>query len=226
MRKSLVLVSFLLVCAALAGAACTSTASSAPSVRSSAVTQLTVASSTPLASLALNDKDVPSGYVLAESRAKNRTEVGELAISQGWQEGYVVRYTSPPGELKNTTGIIQTITPYPEQNIPGIIGLISTQEQSGKDMTFTVITATGIGDTSGGFVGRANKDTTVGQAKTDDPLSANFLSGGTTHTGSGQDVAEVYFARGGILEVIRVTGNGANAATVTELARKAAARIP
>ncbi len=41
-----------------------------------------------------------------------------------------------------------------------------------------------------------------------------------------QDFAEVYFSKGPILEVIRMTGPGSDAATVTALARVAYARIP
>ena len=226
MKDSLVLASVLLVCAALAGAACTSTTSHASSGLSSQVTQTSAALSVPLASLALTPQDVPAGYVLTESRAKNSSEVGKLAISLGWQEGYVVQYTNNTGGFRNSTGIMQTITPYPTNNIPGIINIISTQEQSDKDMTFIAIPApAGTGDTSGGYVGRAHAASAVRQEDGSSPLSSTLLSGESMHTDVKQDVAEVYFAKGGILEVIRVTGAGADAATVTELARKAVAKI-
>ena len=121
---------------------------------------------------------------------------------------------------------MQTITPYPTNNIPGIINIISTQEQSDKDMTFIAIPApAGTGDTSGGYVGRAHAASAVRQEDGSSPLSSTLLSGESMHTDVKQDVAEVYFAKGGILEVIRVTGAGADAATVTELARKAVAKI-
>jgi hypothetical protein len=226
MKVSLFLASVLLVCAALAGAACTSTIPSASPGLSSPVTLNSAVLSVPLSSLALTPEDVPAGYVLTESRAKNSSEVGSLAISLGWQEGWVVGYTNSTGGFLNTSGIVQTITLYPKSNIPGIIGVISRQEQSDKDITFTEIAAPGIGDTSGGYVGRAHSGMVIKQDDAGSPFSSSLVSGGSLHTEFKQDVAEVYFARDGILEVIRVTGPGADAATVTGLARNAAARIP
>ena len=64
-------------------------------------------------------------------------------------------------------------------------------------------------------------------AEQDDADSpAGVIPEGSMQTEFKPDVAEVYFSRGGTLEVIRVTGPGADAATVTGLARNAAVRIP
>jgi len=226
MKVSLYLASVLLVCAALAGAACTSTTPSASPGQSSPVTPVSTELSVPLASLALTPADVPAGYVLTESRAKNRSEVGSLAGSLGWGEGYVVQYTDSSGGSMNTTTILQTITTYPAKNIPSIIGIISKEEQDFSDMSFTTIPSPGIGDTSGGYVGRAHAGPSAGEDGTGSPVSSTAISGGSGQTSVKPDVAEVYFSRGGTLEVIRVTGPGADAATVTGLARNAAARIP
>jgi hypothetical protein len=126
----------------------------------------------------------------------------------------------------NTTTILQTITTYPAKNIPSIIGIISKEEQDFSDMSFTTIPSPGIGDTSGGYVGRAHAGPSAGEDGTGSPVSSTAISGGSGQTSVKPDVAEVYFSRGGTLEVIRVTGPGADAATVTGLARNAAARIP
>ena len=226
MKVSLYLASVLLVCAALAGAACTSTTPPALPGQSSPVTPVSMELSVPLASLALNPADVPAGYVLTESRAKNRSEVGSLAGSLGWGEGYVVQYTNSSGGLANTTTILQTITTYPAKNIPSIIGIISKEEQSFNDMSFTAIPSQGIGDTSGGYVGRADASPSAGSDTANNPATGSVIPEGSGQTSVKPDVAEVYFSRGGTLEVIRVTGPGADAATVTGLARNAAARIP
>jgi hypothetical protein len=226
MKIPLFLATVLLVCAALAGAACLSTAPSASPAQPYAVTPALPAPPGPLAALALTPEDVPAGYVLTESRAKNISEVGSLAISLGWGEGYVVQYTSGSGRSTNATTIGQTITTYPVNNIPGIIGVIGRQEQAGTAMTYTPIPSPGIDNSSGGYVGRVHAATASGGDDTGSPVSGIFTTGDSSQAVAGQDVSEIYFARGGVLEVIRVTGPGADAATVTALARKAAARIP
>ena len=43
----------------------------------------------PLESMVLAPSDVPQNFTLVESRAKNATDVGNLALSLGWQQGYV-----------------------------------------------------------------------------------------------------------------------------------------
>jgi len=70
-------------------------------------------------------------------------------------------------------------------------------------------------------VGKAGANLVIHQ-----DTSENTLSGGSTQAVLRQDIAEIYFAKGDVLEVIRITGPGADAGTVTGLARTAAARIP
>jgi hypothetical protein len=62
----------------------------------------------PLESLVLTSSDVPQNFTLVESRAKNATDVGNLALSLGWQQGYVVRYARSPEGVSGTTEILHS----------------------------------------------------------------------------------------------------------------------
>lgn len=208
----------LLICAALAAAACLS-----PSPPATPPASTPPAATVPgeLASLALSPQDLPAGYQLAESRAKNRAEVGSLAASLGWQEGYVVRYDRAAGGASSASEITQTITRYPAKNIPAIMAIIGRQEQSDANLTFTAIAAPGIGDASGGYIGRAPPEMVVTEDSPSRPLVA-----GTMHAGFRQNISEIYFSRNDVMEVVRVTGGEAEDATVTGLARNASLKIP
>src|SRR5512136_625056 len=91
----------------------------------------------PLESMVLAPSDVPQNFTLVESRAKNTTDVGNLALSLGWQQGYAVRYVSSDEDGTGSTEILQTIALYPEKNIPAVAELIERQERSDDNMTFS-----------------------------------------------------------------------------------------
>src|SRR5512137_2902010 len=84
----------------------------------------------PLESMVLTLSDLPQNFTLVESRTKNATDVGNLALSLGWQQGYSVRYASSPKDGICSTEILQTIALYPEKNIPAVAELIERQERS------------------------------------------------------------------------------------------------
>jgi hypothetical protein len=214
---SLILVAFL--CAALAIAGCTTPAGTpAPATPAPAATP---------ASLALTPSDVPAGYVLTESRQKNATDVSKLAISLGWQAGYAVLYTNSSAPPGSRDIIVQTITTYSESNIPDIVKLVNQQDRSFSDMTFTDLQVSGLGANSGGFVGIIqSSEPVVLAAETTSALSSVSLTGSTSMAVSGQNFAEVYFAKGSTFEVIRMTGPHASGEAVTALARTACEKIP
>jgi hypothetical protein len=206
-----------LVCAMLASSGCSTTSSSAPATPASA----TPAPAATLALLALTPADVPPGYTQTGSREKNAAEVSRLALDLGWQAGYVVTFTNNSAGPDDRTTVVQTLTVYPENSIPGVIGVIVRQERSDTDMTFSDIPAPGIGDTSGGFTGKAHARLIVTTYDNSNPLAP-----AAARTEPKQDFAEIYFSKGSIFEVIRMTGHGLDAATVTTLARTAYAKIP
>jgi len=177
-----------------------------------------------LAGLALTPADLPPGFTLVESRAKNSSEVGTLARQLGWQGGYVVRYSSTPPAGGRQTAIVQSIAVYPAGTMPDIVKMADTQDQSDTDLKYTEI-GTGVpGEQGTGFYGKASAPVLV------KPTNVNpLVSGPENHDVemlAKDDIAEVVFSRGTTFEVISVTGPGADVATVTALAQKAYAKIP
>ena len=203
-----------LVCAAIAASGCSTAGPSAPAAPASPAP----AAAAPLASLALAPADVPQGYVLTESRGKDAAEVGRLAHDLGWQGGYAVTFTNTSAAPAGRTTIAQTITAYPEENVPGVIGIIVRQERSGTALTFSDIPDPGLGNISGGFTGHPQ------------PVSVNEnrhpLIPAAAQPEPEQDFSEVYFSKGTLFEVIRMTGPASDPAVVTAIARTAYAKIP
>ena len=174
----------------------------------------------PLESLVLTPSDVPQNFTLVESRAKNATDVGNLALSLGWQQGYVVRYTRPPDGVTETTEILHTITVYPANNIPAIAELIERQERADNNTTFSNLSSPALGNFSRAFSGTTN----VRIINTSDNVF--LLEYNSTQETIQQDFIELIFSKGDILEIIRLTGTGSDFSTLTSLAQKAYSKIP
>ena len=90
-----------------------------------------------LESLVLTPSEVPHNFTLAETRAKNSTDVSKLALAFGWKEGYVVRFTRSMDGEHGSTEILQTVTRYPEKNSAGIAELIEQQERTDSNIPFS-----------------------------------------------------------------------------------------
>ena len=175
---------------------------------------------TPLESLVLSQSEVPQNFTLVESRAKNSTDVGQLAMALGWQDGFVVRFTRPADGEHGPVVILQTITRYPPKNIPGIAELIEKQERADSNMTFSNLSSPALGSYSQAFSGTAI--TRIIQQP--DPVNPqeNVLVLGTIQ----QDFIEIIFSKGDILEILRLTGPEPDLSTLTSLAQKAYNKIP
>ena len=210
----------LLVCSVVLAAGCTRSSPAMVPV----TTGVSPAAGPVLADLALAPTDLPPGFTLVESRAKNSSDVGSLARDLGWQGGYVVRYTSISPAGGRQTVIVQSIATYPAGNIPGIVELADKQDRGDKDLTYTDIRTGVPGDHGAGFYGKASAPILV-KPTNENPL----VSGPENHdveTLTKNDIAEVIFSRGTTFEVISMTGPGADVAGVTALAGKAYAKIP
>ena len=205
-----------LVCAALAIAGCTS--GTAPSV--TPATPAPVPSST-LASLALTPADVPAGYTLTQSSDKSTEQMGALALELGWQSGYYVLFTNNSVHPVGRATILQSIAVYQAESMSGVMGLIGKQEHAVTGMNVTDIPSPGIGTASGGVIAVSAPQTLA--AETTSPLPKITESSQVVYQ---EGYVEVYFSKGSTLEVIRMTGPGADAATVTSLARTAYAKMP
>jgi hypothetical protein len=174
----------------------------------------------PFESLVLTPSDVPPNFTLVESRAKNVTEVGNLAISLGWQQGYVVRYARSPKGVSGNSEILHTIVLYPEKNIPAIAELIERQERSDSNMTFSNLSSPSLGNYSHAFSGKENLRIIN---KSDNVFLLEYDS---TRETIQQDFIEIIFSKGDILEIIRLTGPESDFSTLSSLAQKAYNKIP
>ncbi|HWS22314.1 MAG TPA: hypothetical protein VN227_06710 [Methanoregula sp.] len=173
-----------------------------------------------LESLVLTPSDIPQNFTLRESRVKNSTEVSKLARDLGWQQGYVVRFTRPPEGISGQIEILQTVTRYPAKNIPAIAARAEKQERSDTALIFTNLSSPALGSYSQAFSG------TVQTLIIPEPVTGNLSGPGSVEGTVKQDFVEIIFSKGDILEVLRMTGEGADYATLTSLAQKAYAKIP
>ena len=213
MSRAPYLIIAILVCSLIFAAGCTGrNGTVAPAVPTPAFITLE--------SLVLTPSEVPQNFTLHESRVKNATEVGKLAQDLGWQQGYVVRFTRPLEGIPGQTEILQTITRYPAKNIPTIAALAEKQERSDNTMIFTNLSSPAIGSYSQAFSG------TVNPLMTPEPDNGNLLGSGSVGGTVRQDFVEIIFSKGDILEVLRITGPGADNATLISLAQKAYNKIP
>ena len=176
--------------------------------------------SLPLESMVLTLSDVPQNFTLVESRAKNSTDVGNLALSLGWQQGYVVRYIRSMESGSGSAEILHTIALYPEKNIPAVAELIERQERSDKNMTFSNLSSPSLGNYSHAFSGMK----TLQILSTSDNVF--LLEYDSTEETIQQDFIEIIFSKGDILEIIRLTGPESDFSTLSQLAQKAYNKIP
>jgi len=213
MSSSRGLIIAILVCSLVLATGCTGlagTAAPAPSIPE----QIT------LESLVLTPSEIPQNFTLRESRVKNSTEVSKLARDLGWQQGYVVRFTRPPEGISGQIEILQTVTRYPAKNIPAIAALAEKQERSDNTMIFSNLSSPALGSYSQAFSG------TVHTIIIPEPVSGNLPGPGLVEGTVQQDFVEIIFSKGDILEVLRMTGEGADYETLASLAQKAYAKIP
>lgn len=210
----------LVICAAVFCAGCTQNLSSQVPV-----TNITV--SVPVANpaqIAFTQSEVPQGFTIVESRAKTPADVSKLALDLGWQDGYVVRCTSPAQGGWGEIGIVQSIAIYPERTIKDVIALAEQQGRSDGDLTYTDVPVQGLGNNARAFSGKASALILI------KPTQANPVFAGMNENEvqavSKNDVAEIIFSKGNTFEVFRMTGPSPDIAMLVDLAQKAYAKIP
>ena len=170
-----------------------------------------------LVPLALAPADVPAGYTLLSSRQKSAGEMGTLAKDLGWQQGYVTVYS-----LNDTAGpsaITQTITVYAGKNMSDLVSLVDTSERQEEGLNFTNLPLPATGPDTRAFVATA-ANATPSSTATEGTI---MLAAGTSAPAEGY--TEVIFAKGDILEVIRMTGPGARSDVLATLAETAYAKL-
>jgi hypothetical protein len=208
-----------LVGAALITAGCTLKTETAPPVLLKGMPT----TSASLGQLVLTSSDLPPGFVRTDSRAKNSSDVSQLALDLGWEGGYVIRYVDSSGPAANPTEIVQTIAVYPEKNIPDIIVLAEKQTLADTYLTFSDIPVSGLGR-----YGRALKGTAVAQFIVKPETDNAILFGSQGSTAKAvfrQDTVIILFSKGNIFEALQMNGPGADYALLKDLADTAYARL-
>jgi hypothetical protein len=211
----------LILCAFLVFSGCTQAPATAPAPATPSVSPGAPADMTPLL---LTPSDLPPNFTLVESSTRNPADVGTLAKDLGWEGGYSVRYAIPAIDKRGPTEITQSIAIYPEKNIQKIVELSDKQDRSDVDLRYTGFATPGLGANSRGFFGNASAEILV------KPTNQNpLVTGPDNHDVAvvyTREVAEIMFTKGDVFEVLRMTGPGANATVLLDLAGKTFRRIP
>jgi hypothetical protein len=218
MRSSKSLLILLLVAAAVLISGCTQ----APGPAAPATPPAPVAHPD-LKVLALVPSDLPACFSLSDQRVKSAGDVGNLAKDLGWETGYEVTYSCPAAGPEPTV-ILHSLAVYPASNVPGIAGMVDRQDRpagflyenmSDPDQSFFIR----------GFSARTGTEKAAGVSP-----GSFVLAGGKNvsapASGTPGDFAEFIVYRRNVFEVLKMTGPGANATLLHELARTAAERIP
>jgi hypothetical protein len=146
--------------------------------------------------------------------------MSSLAKDLGWQEGYVATYSSSGNGTAGSTVITQTITVYNANDMSSLVALVNKDEQQQAGLVFSSLPLPATGpDTS------ALSAVAINTTQSSSAGGFSAPSTGSVAAGTAQGYVEVIFAKGGILEVIRMTGPGAQYDTLKTLAESAYAKL-
>jgi len=186
----------IVVAALLLCAGCTSAPAATQAAETPTPTNAT------LSAYALAPSDLSEGWTLVTSREKTTAEMSPLARDLGWQAGYVVAYTLPANNSAGTCTLTQTVTRYSVQNMSDLVSVVAANERKVGGLAFTDLPAPATGPDT-----RAFSAVLVNGTPTATPTggmeSIAFESSAPVAT---DGYVEVIFAKGDILDVIRMSG--------------------
>ena len=152
--------------------------------------------------MALQVSDMPPDYLLKDRTVIAYSEVSQLAHDLGWQQGYTVIFTHANSKNEDSTGIHQSISVYPPENINKVYALETERILSSRNgITLNEIPFPTIGDRSIAFRETQSMD------------SRDF----TVYT--------VIFKKKNVFEIITMEGTITDYETLKDVVRKAADRI-
>lgn len=156
----------------------------------------------PPGGMALQLTDVPPDYLIKDRTVIAYGEVSQIARDLGWQQGYQATFYRMNREKEDITGIRQTISVYPLQNMNKVYaieteGILSLENGT----TRYEIPFPAIGDKSMAFR----------QTRTGDPLDLAVYT--------------VIFKKKNVLETITMGGTTTDYETLKAVVRKAADKI-
>lgn len=186
----------IVVAAFLLCAGCTSAPAATQAAETPAPTNTT------LLAYALAPSDLSEGWTQVTSREKTTAEMSPLARELGWQDGYVVVYTLPANNSAGTCTLTQTVTRYSVQNMSDLVSAVAANERKVGGLAFTDLPAPATGPDTRAFSavlvnGTPTATPTGGMASIAFESSAPVATDG---------YVEVVFAKGDILDVIRMSG--------------------
>lgn len=186
----------IVVAAFLLCAGCTSAPAATQAAETPAPTNTT------LLAYALAPSDLSEGWTQVTSREKTTAEMSPLARELGWQDGYVVVYTLPANNSAGTCTLTQTVTRYSVQNMSDLVSAVAANERKVEGLAFTNLPAPATGpDTRAFSAVLVNRTPTA--TPTGGMASIAFESSAPVAT---DGYVEVVFAKGDILDVIRMSG--------------------
>ena len=209
MQKIIPVAAALFLCAAILCAGCTSPQSA--SAVTPAPSQAASVSNTSLVPLVLTPAELPEGSTLVSSGARSLSDMSATAKDLGWQAGYVTVYSLPANGTAGTTTVTQSLAVYSGRDISDIVTLVDANERRETGLSFTDLPAPAAGSSA-----RAYAAVPVNAGATSAVGNNISLSQGTAAPAEGY--MEAIFGKGQVLEVIRITGPGADAATLDALA--------
>ena len=152
--------------------------------------------------MALQLTDVPPDYLIKDRTVIAYSEVSQLAHDLGWQQGYRVTFYRMNREKDDLTGIRQSISVYPPENMNKVYAIETEDILSSKNGTTRYeIPFPAIGEKSMAF-----RETRVG-----DPLDLAVYT--------------VIFQKKNVLETVTMGGTTTDYETLKDVVRKAADKI-
>jgi len=152
--------------------------------------------------MALQLTDVPPDYLIKDRTVIAYSEVSQLARDLGWQQGYRVTFYRMNREKDDLTGIRQSISVYPPENMNKVYAIETEDILSSKNGTTRYeIPFPAIGEKSMAF-----RETRVG-----DPLDLAVYT--------------VIFQKKNVLETVTMGGTTTDYETLKDVVRKAADKI-
>jgi hypothetical protein len=156
----------------------------------------------PPGDMALQLSDMPPDYLLKDRTIIAYSEVSQLAHDLGWQQGYTVMFTRANLEKNDSTGIHQSISVYPPENMNKVYALETERIISSRSgITRIEIPFPTIGDQS------------IALRETQSMDSRNFA------------VYTVIFKKKNVFEIITMEGTTTDYETLKDVVRKAADKI-
>jgi hypothetical protein len=165
-------------------------------------TPVSTSATVPAGGMALQLTDLPPDYLLKDRTVTAYSEVSQLARDLGWQQGYKVMFYRMNRDKDDLTGIRQSISVYPPENMGkvyaiGTEGLLSNENGT---MRYEIP-----------FPATGEQSIAIRETRIGDPLDFSVYT--------------VIFTKKNVFETITMGGTSTDYETLKDVVRKAADKI-